>query len=98
MILLETKDRLNLTDLLRIAYEYGNMGAYQPESNHETIDNDFKKWVRESGHLIVKLDLSRDNDELLGRFFKFLIQNTDMSLGESQTRRSLIDKFNQINK
>ena len=55
MILLETKEQLTLTELLRIAYEYGNQNAINPEDDFEIIEKEFNEWIGGSKDLFKKL-------------------------------------------
>lgn len=59
MKLLETKEQLTLNELLRIAYEYGNDNAIQPEDEHSLIDEEFSEWIKGSEHLFKKLIIPR---------------------------------------
>lgn len=44
MNILETKDKLTIKELLKIAYAYGNNNSVMPESDGETLDEEFDEW------------------------------------------------------
>ena len=55
MKLLETKEKLTLIELLRIAYEYGNDNAIRPEDDYKVVNEEFAEWVNEKEELLGKL-------------------------------------------
>lgn len=54
MKLLETKEKLTLKELLRIAYEYGNDNADMP-TDSGSVETEFNEWIDNSNHLFKKL-------------------------------------------